>query len=99
MVHVLIGQEGADVGGKLQQFFKSITEWNQNAEFVTSLRHTGLAGGYLRITETRVFRAITFKVTVVRQDVKYCKNTTTETAEDHEENQLCLTLLQYHHGQ
>ena len=59
MIDVLIGQEGADVGSKLQQFFKSITEWNQNTEFVTSPWCTRLAGGYLRITQIRVIWAIT----------------------------------------
>ena len=58
MIDVLIRQKGADVGSKLQQFFKSITERNQNTEFVTSwcIR---LAGGFLRIAQIRVIWAIT----------------------------------------
>ena len=35
---------------------------------------------------------------MVGEDVKYCKNRTTETSEDHEEHKLGLTLPQYHHG-
>ena len=36
---------------------------------------------------------------MVGQDVKYGQNTTTETAQDHQEHQLGLTLPQHHHGE